>query len=97
MSKLPESRLNTSPVKASKPKKPKANYREGQRGGQRNGNSTQGQKPAGQSRQKKPSSANGNNAEANSSRSSAKPAGAQSRRRKPSPQRSANPYGNVNT
>jgi ATP-dependent RNA helicase RhlE len=97
VSKLPESRLNTNPIKASKPKKPKANYSDSQRGGQRDRDNTQGHKPAGQNRRKKPNSANGNNAETSSSRPSAKPSDAASRSRKPSPQRSSNPYGNVNT
>ncbi|MFQ3325214.1 MAG: ATP-dependent RNA helicase RhlE [Pseudomonadales bacterium] len=97
MSKLPESRLNTAPFKAKKPKKPAANYRDGQGDGQRNGDNTQGHKPAGQSRRRKPNSSNGNNAEASSSRPGAKPTSANQRPNKPSPQRFANPYGNVNS
>jgi|TARA_B110000902_G_scaffold267194_1_gene359020 ATP-dependent RNA helicase RhlE len=89
VSKLPESRLNSAPLRAKKPKKPAANHR----GGQRNGDNTQGHKPAAQSRQRKPNSSNGNNAETSSS----KPAGGQPPRRKPSSQRSASPYGNVNS
>ena len=96
-SKLPESRLNTKPFKEKKPKTPNAT----QRDGQRSGDSAKNHKPAGQNRRRRPKTAsgdsnvNGNRAEAKSA--GAKPAGTQPRRRKPSSQRSANPYGNVNT
>jgi ATP-dependent RNA helicase RhlE len=106
VTKLPDSRLNTTPFKAKKPKKPKVNQRDGQRGGQRSDDNKQKHKTASKNRRRntKPAggdsngNVNGNRAAASPSQSTGtKPAGAKSPRRKSTPQRSTNPYGNVNT